>query len=115
MLKLVELNNLNQPNITMIKTKKYGDITIINESNNPTGTHKDRMALSIAKMYRKIYRNNSKVRLSIISSGSAAYAIQYACKKLQLPSLKVLIDEERKEVDILKKIGCEVYTYDLGF
>src|SRR3989344_6702089 len=54
--------------------------------------------------------------LSIISSGSAAIAIQNRLKKYGLPNLKVLVDAslDRKIIEYLKKAGCEVFETDLG-
>ncbi|WP_299495432.1 hypothetical protein [uncultured Shewanella sp.] len=91
----------------------YGKIVLLDESKNPSGTHKDRMAQTIITVYQDMLLSNDTLRLSLISSGSAAYAIQIALTKNKLPSLKVLIDSSRKEIDILKKIGCEIYTCDL--
>jgi hypothetical protein len=54
--------------------------------------------------------------LSIISSGSAAYAIQTQLRHYGLPNLKVLIDAnlETSIVESLESIGCELYKTDLG-
>lgn len=113
MLKTQFLKSLVPPSIKKIRHCKYGRITFLDESKNPSGTHKDRMAHSIANTYQKMFKNNEKLRLSLISSGSAAHAIQLAISEYGLPPLKVLIDESRREDEILKKIGCEVYTFDL--
>ncbi|MBU0662202.1 hypothetical protein KKH30_03425, partial [Candidatus Micrarchaeota archaeon] len=54
--------------------------------------------------------------MSLISSGSAANAIQTALKKYELPALKVLIDAEINPsiVRFLKKLGCEIFVTDLS-
>jgi hypothetical protein len=54
--------------------------------------------------------------MSIISSGSAAIAIQTLFQKYQLPNLKVLLDVHTEEyiIESLKKINCEVYQTDLS-
>ncbi len=54
--------------------------------------------------------------MSIISSGSAAVAIQTQLRKYNLPNLKVLVDlniseENRNNIE---KLGCEIYETDLG-
>ena len=55
-------------------------------------------------------------QLSIISSGSAAIAIQTQLAKYNLPNLKVLADYNVNNftLDYLRKIGCEVYETDLS-
>ena len=54
--------------------------------------------------------------MSIISSGSAAIAIQTLLKKYQLPNLKVLVDNniEPEVINYLEKIGCGVYKTNLA-
>lgn len=54
--------------------------------------------------------------MSIISSGSAATAIQSVLRKYGLPNLKVLIDKNTKQeiIDLLSSIGCEIYKADLS-
>lgn len=109
------MSSINPPAIVEIEHEVYGKIIFLDESRNPSGTHKDRMAATIASTYKSILKHNKNLRLSLISSGSAAYAIQTSFNEFNLPPLKVLIDETREEIHILKKIGCEVYVSDLGF
>src|SRR6185312_3217204 len=54
--------------------------------------------------------------MSIISSGSAAIAIQTQLRKYRLPNLKVLVDThlDPKHTDVLRKLGCEIYTTNLS-
>ncbi|WAK01608.1 pyridoxal-phosphate dependent enzyme [Methylobacter sp. YRD-M1] len=113
MLKLSAMSLMNSPVIVEIEHDIYGAIIFLDESRNPSGTHKDRMAATVAKIYRSILKHNKNLRLSLISSGSAAYAIQTAFNALSLPPLKVLIDKTREEIHILKQIGCEIYVTDL--
>jgi hypothetical protein len=101
------------PVIKYIQDIVYGEIMILDESSNPTGTHKDRMAKSIADTYQSMLTHNSQLRISMISSGSAAYSIQRALAARGLPALKVLIDESREEKDILALAGCEVFSWNL--
>lgn len=68
------------------------------ESINPTGTHKDRMAWEIIVTYRdfllakKIGQIKGKLpHMSIISSGSAAIAIQTQLKNKLQKNKKMLI------------------------
>ena len=82
-----------------IKVPGFSNVWLKDESINPAGTHKDRMAWEIIVTYRSFLlakqRNQLKGRLpqvSIISSGSAAIAIQALLKKYKLPNLKVLVD-----------------------
>ncbi len=106
-----------------IKVPGFSDVWIKDESYNPTGTHKDRMAWEMIVTYRefllakKIGQINKPLpAMSIISSGSAAIAIQTQLKKYHLPNLKVLIDKNLNEkiVDSMVKIGCEIYETDLS-
>lgn len=54
--------------------------------------------------------------LSILSSGSAALAIQTQLKKYELPNLHVLMDSQTDPsiVENLKKVGCKIFLEDLG-
>jgi cysteine synthase len=106
-----------------INVPGFDNVWLKDESVNPTGTHKDRMAWEIVVTYRDFLlakkRGNLKGPLpqfSIISSGSAAFAIGSCLKKYGLPPLKVLVDSkiDRKIENALEKIGCEVYETDLS-
>lgn len=106
-----------------IKIPGFSNVWLKDESYNPTGTHKDRMAWEIIVTYRDFLlakkRGQTKGPLpamSIISSGSAAIAIQTQLKKYHLPSLKVLVDANMDIHLILamKKIGCEIFETDLN-
>lgn len=101
----------------------FTNVWLKDESHNPTGTHKDRMAWEIIVTYRQFLLAKKRRQLSgtlpqmsIISSGSAAVAIQTQLKKYDLPNLKVLIDYriDQEVLNYLKKINCEVYETDLG-
>lgn len=91
------------------------------ESVNPTGTHKDRMAWKIVCEYRNflIAKKMGLVKgplpqFSIISSGNAAIALAYFLEKYNLPKPKILIDDDTpsKIRSYLKKIYYEVYVTD---
>lgn len=106
-----------------IEVEGFLDVWLKDESKNPTGTHKDRMAWEIVVTYRDILLTNKyrqqKVKLpqmSIISSGSAAFAIQTQFAKYNLPNLRVLIDNNtsREIIKKLKIIGCKIYKTDLS-
>jgi len=101
----------------------FSNLWVKDESFNPTGTHKDRMAWEIIVTYRDFllagkYGQNSDPlpAMSIISSGSAAIAIQTQLRKYRLPNLKVLVDThlDPKHTDVLRKLGCEIYTTNLS-
>lgn len=55
-------------------------------------------------------------QLSIISSGSAANAIQHLLRKYRLPNLKVLVDYRiNPEIKTkLEAVGCEIFETDLS-
>lgn len=101
----------------------FTNVWLKDESKNATGTHKDRMAWEIVVTYRDFLLAKQRGQLkgdlptmSIISSGSAAFAIQTQLKKYNLPNLKVLVDSHL-DADIraaLKVIGCEIYDTNLS-
>ncbi|MDD4983249.1 MAG: PLP-dependent lyase/thiolase [Candidatus ainarchaeum sp.] len=106
-----------------IEIPGFSNVWLKDESYNPTGTHKDRMAWEIIVTYRDILiakkRGQIKGKLpqmSIISSGSAAIAIQTQIKKYGLPNLKVLVDNsvDKNTEKIIAKLGCEIYKTDLS-
>lgn len=101
----------------------FSNVWLKDESTNPTGTHKDRVAWEIVVTYRKYLEAKQRgklkgplPRMSIISSGSAAIAVQAMLRQYRLPSLKVLVDFklDTKTVNGLEQIGCEVYETDLS-
>ena len=101
----------------------FSNVWLKDESFNPTGTHKDRMAWEIIVTYRDflITKKMGRVKnplptMSIISSGSAAIAIQTQLKKYRLPDLRVLVDTNiRREIlPSMKKIGCRIFQTNLG-
>lgn len=91
----------------------FSDVWLKDESTNPGGTHKARMAWEVlikAKRYQ--------IReISLISSGSAAVAIQYFFNLFGANTvLKVLVDRRMKpEIkQALTDMGCKVYETDLS-
>lgn len=107
-----------------IRVPGFLNVWLKDESVNPTGTHKDRMAWEIVVTYRDFLlakkRNQIKgplPQMSIISFGSAAISIQTQLLKYHLPDLKVLIDVnfiEPQVLKVLKKLNCEIYETDLS-
>ncbi len=105
-----------------ISVPGFNNVYLKDESVNPTGTHKDRMAWEMVVTYKRLLESKKAgrieelPRMSIISSGSAANAVQQMFKKYNLPNLKVLIDyRTKKEIkNGLEKIGCEIYETDLS-
>lgn len=107
-----------------IKVPGFSNVWLKDESVNPTGTHKDRMAWEIVVTYKDILLakkrgqfKSSLPQMSIISFGSAAIAIQKVLRKYDLPNLKVLIDRRFIPpivLKTLKKLGCEIYETDLA-
>jgi len=105
-----------------IKILGFNDVWLKDESINPTGTHKDRMAWEMIVSYKQLLvakrdgRINKLPQMSIISSGSAANAIQHMLKKYNLPNLKVLMDyhTDKKIKTSLENLGCELYETDLS-
>jgi len=106
-----------------IKVPGFSNVWLKDESYNPTGTHKDRMAWEIIVTYRDflLAKKRGQIKgtlpsMSIISSGSAAVAIQTQLRNYNLPNLKVLVDVnlDSNILKALKKIGCDIYETDLS-
>jgi len=107
-----------------IRVPDFSNVWLKDESKNPTGTHKDRMAWEMVVSYRDflLAKKRGQIKgllpqMSIISFGSAAIAIQTQFKKYKLPNLKVLIDRkfiESVALETIKKLGCEIYETDLA-
>ncbi len=104
-----------------IQVPWFTNVRLKDESFNPTGTHKDRMAWEIVVTYRDflLAKQNWQIDalpiMSLISAWSAAYAIQTQLKKYGLPNLHVLIDHKLDShiIDQLQSIWCEVFITDL--
>ncbi len=100
----------------------FSDVWLKDESQNTTGTHKDRMAWEMVVTYKAFLLSKKAGRIkklptvSILSSGSAAFAIQTQLKKYGLPNLRVLMDSHTDpgRVRHLQKIDCNVFLEDLG-
>lgn len=91
----------------------FTNVWLKDESTNPGGTHKARMAWEVL-IKSKRYQIKE---ISLISSGSAAVAIQHFFNLYGATTvLKVLVDHRMKpEVkNYLKKLGCLVYETDLS-
>lgn len=95
------------------------------ESKNTTGTHKDRWAWEMIVRYRDwitsealLQQDKSIVvpRYSMISSGSAAVALQTALRSRLLPNLHVLVDNTTHQLitDQLRILGARVFKTDLS-
>ena len=106
-----------------IKVPGFSNVWLKDESHNPTGTHKDRMAWEIVVTYKDflLAKKLGQIKgvlpqMSLISSGSAAVAIQTQLRKYQLPNLKVLLDKnfDPAIIQVLKSMGCEIYQTDLS-
>ncbi|HTB48945.1 MAG TPA: pyridoxal-phosphate dependent enzyme [Verrucomicrobiae bacterium] len=100
----------------------FTNVWLKDESTNCTGTHKDRMAWEIVVTYREflLAKKHGQIKsiptMSLISSGSAATAIQTQLTKYNLPNLRVLVDVTISP-DILctlEALGCEIYKTDLA-
>src|SRR3989338_8856707 len=75
----------------------FSNVWLKDESHNPTGTHKDRLAWEMVVTYKDIllakkdeYVKEKLPQLSIITSGAAGTAIQTMLNKYKLPPLKCL-------------------------
>ena len=106
-----------------IDVPDFREVLLKDESKNPTGTHKDRMAWEMVVTYRDFLlakkrgqTKNKLPQLSLITSGSAGIAIQAQLKKYALPKLKVVVDKNisNKVENDMKKLGCEIYKTELN-
>ncbi len=109
----------SQPNLKPFFYSNFTNLWMCYEGFNPTGTHKDRLAQAVLYLYRdtlKTKRDEKVPQASLISSGSAAIAIQACLQRAGLPNLKVLIDENAP-LQLLKQLkhsGCEVYQLNVS-
>ena len=100
----------------------FSNVWLKDKSKNKTGTHKDRMAWEMIVTYREFLASKKEGRikslpeLSILSSGSAALAIQTQLRKYGLPNLRVLMDINTSEgiIKNLRNGGCKVFLTDLN-
>jgi len=100
-------------NTRRIQVPGFSDVWLKDESTNPGGTHKARMAWEVV-IKAKRYQIKE---ISLISSGSAAASIQYFFNLFGVTTvLKVLVDQRMKpEIkQALKDMGCKVYETDLS-
>lgn len=96
-----------------IEIPGFSNVWVKDESTNPTGSHKDRMAWEITL---NALRFNIP-EISIISSGSAAIAIKHFFNLFDVKTkLKVLVDQNlgREIKEAIWAIGCELYETDLS-
>jgi hypothetical protein len=108
--------------IKRIYIPPFRDVSIKDESTNPTGTHKDRMAWEIVVTYKEILEAIDRgeletlPRMSILSTGNAALAIQTMLGKYGLPDLSVLVDNstDPRVAGHLEENGCRVFSADLS-
>src|SRR3989344_6996705 len=105
-----------------INVPGFSNVWFKDESFNPYGTHKDRMAWEMVVTYKdflvsKKLEHISKIpQMSIITSGNAGYTIQKRLKENNFPNLKCLIDFNL-DSNVKKKLesaGCELYETDLS-
>jgi hypothetical protein len=105
-----------------INVPGFSNVWFKDESENPTGTHKDRMAWEMVVTYRdfliskKLGHIKKLPPLSIITSGTAGYTIQKRLKEYGLPNLKCLVDLHLDKTikQKLKYIGCEIFETNLS-
>ncbi len=93
-------------------------IFIKDESKNPTGTHKDRLAHEIVVRYKEEIKTYGKVKnISLITAGATGIALKYFFKKYN-PNVRIqtLIDiDTPKEIeDAMKRMGCIIKKLDLS-
>ena len=100
----------------------FSNVWFKDESENPTGTHKDRMAWEMVVTYRdfliskKLGHIKKLPQMSIITSGTAGYTIQKRLNGYKLPKLKCLLNLhlDKTTKKRLKEVGCEIFETDLS-
>lgn len=106
-----------------IQVPGFSNVWLKDESINPTGTHKDRMAWEMIVTYKQILSSKKEAgwikklpELSLLSSGSAALAVQSRLREFHLPNLRVLVDvhTDKPLVDFLRSIGCKIFKHALS-
>ncbi len=99
------------------------EILVKDESLNPTGTHKDRMAWEIARMYGRMLEAKAEGKIngrlpavSLVSSGNAAIALGEMMHAFGLPKPHILVSTRTPEEIIveLRKHHVDVYETDLA-
>lgn len=100
------------------------EIVVKDESANWTGSHKDRMAWELVQVYKRMLRDRLESdeidpelpAMSMISSGSAAFATQTLLRLFGLPPLRVLHDShlDQRIIERLSDIGCVLFPCDLS-
>ena len=98
---------------TKFKTKQDGKILIKLESENPTGSIKDRMASKLLSSLLASGKINKDTVVVEASSGNTGIALAAACQKL---GLKLLIcmaaTVQQAKQDKIKFYGADVKTFD---
>ncbi len=91
-----------------IEVPGFSNVWLKDESKNPTGTNNDRKAWEMVVTYRDflLTKKNGQIKeklpqLSVITSGSAAIAIQSLLRHYKLPPLKCLVDLDLKDEILL--------------
>lgn len=101
-----------------VEIEGFKHVYIKDESTNPTGTHKDRMAWEIVLSLLESKENEGFLpELSFISAGSAACAIQFYMNVFGIDkNLRTIVDLNTKPIIIeqLEELGCKTYKYDLS-
>lgn len=96
-----------------IEVPGFSNVWLKDESTNPGGTHKARMAWEVVIKAKRFQIKE----ISLISSGSAAIAIQYFFNLFgATTTLKVLVDHRMKpEIkQAIRDMGSKVYETDLS-
>jgi len=96
-------------------------LLVKDESLNPTGTHKDRMAWETVVLENTILRHKAAGKIakvpqqSIISSGNTAVAIGEIRRRFGLPPVKVLVDNsmQQQTIERIENHNVRVYATNL--
>ncbi|MGE3249883.1 MAG: PLP-dependent lyase/thiolase [Hyphomonadaceae bacterium] len=100
-------------------------ILLKDESARGTGTHKERMAHEVIVEYAQKHIPNALrttgpkyylPRYSMISTGSAAVALQIQLDRYRLPNLHVVVDHKRTQEEVkehLRRWGAVIFEVDL--
>src|SRR3989344_885290 len=111
-----------------LQQEGFGTVYIKDESQNPTGTIKDRAAWELTALYRDFARalylkqkgkgriEQPVPRLSCITAGNVGRAVSEIYRRFGLPPMKLLVDisVSPERLQILRGLHADIYMADLG-
>lgn len=124
LLKRTEMPYVTSTPLIKAQIPNAGTVLIKDESKNPTGTIKDRIAQWVIDFCVQEARDLTEdeeardvelPRVSVITAGNTGIALAYSAQKYGLPPPKLLLDSRtpKKILNRLVELDADVYTTDL--